>query len=248
VDLVSSDTERSKDFYGRLLGWEAEEPNQEFGGYFNYRKNGVRVAGCMAAQPDMDVSDVWSVYLTTDDAEKSIAAATASGAQVVVPPMPVGDLGTMAVFVDPTGAVTGLWQPGQHKGFGIVSEAGAPSWFELMTPDYDAAVAFYRDVFRAETKALSDTAEFRYTVLVDGDDWLAGIMDLTSLPEPCAPHWQVYFGVDDTDAALEQVTALGGTVVKPAEDSEYGRIATVADPNGSSFLVVAPNEAMPAKG
>ena len=59
VDLMSSDPEKSKAFYGALLGWEAEAPNPEFGGYTNLTKDGERVAGLMQAQPDMGASDVW---------------------------------------------------------------------------------------------------------------------------------------------------------------------------------------------
>ena len=69
VDLMTSDTARSREFYSQLFGWEADEPAEEFGGYFNFAKDGVRVAGCMAADPASGMPDVWSVYLATDDAE-----------------------------------------------------------------------------------------------------------------------------------------------------------------------------------
>jgi predicted enzyme related to lactoylglutathione lyase len=36
-------------------------------------------------------------------------------------------------------------------------------------------------------------------------------------------------------------------VVTPAEDTPYGRLATVADPNGAAFKLVGPNEAMPMR-
>jgi uncharacterized protein len=32
VDLMTSDTDRSRAFYARLLGWQAEDPAPEFGG------------------------------------------------------------------------------------------------------------------------------------------------------------------------------------------------------------------------
>ena len=35
IDLMTSDTQRSREFYGELFGWDAEEPNAEFGGYRN---------------------------------------------------------------------------------------------------------------------------------------------------------------------------------------------------------------------
>src|SRR3954453_14225575 len=119
VDLMTSDTEASREFYGAVFGWTAEEPNEEHGGYFNFRKDGVRIAGCMSSQPDVPVTDVWSVYLATDDAQKTVDAAETERGQVHIPPMQVSELGTMAFIADPGGAGIGVWQPGTHQGFGL---------------------------------------------------------------------------------------------------------------------------------
>ena len=248
VDLMTSDTERARQFYSQLFGWTAEEPNEEFGGYFNFTKDGVRIAGCMAREAGNDMPDVWSVYLATDDTRKTVETAAANRGQVIVEATDVGELGTMAVMTDPGGAAIGMWQPGLHKGFGIFGEAGTPSWFELHTREYEAAVAFYRDVFRWTTDVVSDVPEFRYTTLKDGDGWLAGIMDGSGiLPDGVPAHWSVYFGADDADAALARIAELGGSTVRPAEDTPYGRLATATDPTGAQFKLVAPNEAMPAR-
>ena len=95
VDLTTSDTERSREFYGQLFGWIAEEPAEQFGGYFNFRKAGVLVAGCMPNQGS-EMPDLWSVYLATDDARKAVDATTTHSGQVLVEAMDVADLGTMA--------------------------------------------------------------------------------------------------------------------------------------------------------
>jgi predicted enzyme related to lactoylglutathione lyase len=243
VDLTSSDPARARDFYCPLFGWDAEEPNPEFGGYFNFTRQGSRVAGGMASEPGAPVHDVWSIYLATDDAAKTVDAAAASGSQVIVPAMPVGELGTMAVVLDPGGAAIGMWQPGLHPGFVKVYEPGAPSWFELYTRDYRGAVAYYREVFRWDTHEASDTPELRYTTLNHGEEQLAGIMDATAfLPEGSPAQWVVYFGVEDADAALATVAKLGGTVVQPAEDTPYGRLAEARDPLGAGFKLIANNQ------
>ena len=52
-------------------------------------------------------------------------------------------------------------------------------------------------------------------------------------------HWAIYFGVEDTDKALERVVDLGGTVLMPAEDTPYGRLAVAADPTGATFRLVS---------
>jgi predicted enzyme related to lactoylglutathione lyase len=161
--------------------------------------------------------------------------------------MDVMELGTMAVVTDAGQAAIGVWQPGLHKGFGVVGEPGTPAWFELHTRNYPGAVAFYRDVFRWETNVVSDTPEFRYTTLVHGEAWLAGIMDGSAiLPDGVPAHWSVYFGVEDADAALAQIAELGGSTVRDAEDTPYGRLATATDPTGAQFKLVGPNAAMPA--
>jgi predicted enzyme related to lactoylglutathione lyase len=236
VDLMSSDPEKSKAFYGGLLGWTAEEPSADHGGYTNLLLDGERVAGLMQAEPDMGASDVWSVYLCVDDAAATVQAARDAGSDVIVDAMAVDDLGTMAVVTDPGGAVIGLWQPGTHRG-GVVGGEGAPCHFELHTRDYDAAVGFYRSVFGWNPDAVGDEDDFRYTVLADmppGEG--AGIMDASGfLPEGVPAHWSVYFSVPNVGDALARAEQLGGSVVTAAEATPYGVLATAADTTGALF-------------
>jgi predicted enzyme related to lactoylglutathione lyase len=162
--------------------------------------------------------------------------------------MAVADLGSMAVITDAGGAAIGMWQPGAHQGFQVFGEAGTPSWFELHTRDYDASVAFYRNIFRWDTNTVSDTPEFRYTTLQHDGNPMAGIMDATAfLPEGVPNHWTVYFGTNDCDATLAKAVELGGSIVQPAEDTPYGRIAVATDSTGAIFRLVAPNDQMPAR-
>jgi predicted enzyme related to lactoylglutathione lyase len=246
IDLMTSDPDRSREFYTELFGWAAEDPAEEFGGYFNFLHKGERVAGCMRNQPEFGSPDVWSVYLASDDAQRTAKDATAAGGQVYVEPAAVADLGHFAVVGDTGGASIGVWQPGTHPGFQAVEEPGAPGWFELHTRDYDKVVDFYRAAFRWEIQELDDP-NMRYAVLRSGDQWLAGIMDASGfLPEGVPAHWSVYFAVADTDAALAKVGELGGSVAQPAEDTPYGRLATVTDATGTQLKLVGPNAAMPA--
>jgi predicted enzyme related to lactoylglutathione lyase len=240
VDLMTADPETIGAFYGELFGWKAEEAGEEYGGYINFLKDGLPIAGCMRNDGQSGSPDVWSVYLATDDAQATVDAAVANGGGVIVPAMEVMELGTMAVVTDVGRAVIGMWQPGLHKGFGVLGEPGTPNWFELHTRDYEASVQFYRDVFKWDAHVASDTPEFRYTTLGEGDAQLAGIMDASGfLPEGVPAHWSIYFGVDDADAALAQIVDLGGSIVMSAEDTPFGRLATAADPTGALFKLVA---------
>ena len=235
VDLMTSDTDGARAFYGELFGWECAEPNADFGGYANFTKDGDLMGGLMAKQEEA-MPDVWTIYLEVADAEKTVAQATDRGLGVIVPAMAVGDLGTMAVVIDPSGAAIGMWQPGTHTGFGRWMEDGTPGWFELHTRGYDEVIPFYQDVFGWETNTEGDGPDFRYTTEVVGETQYAGIMDASGfLPEGVPSNWSVYFHVDDADAAIAKVVELGGAVVMPAEDTPYGRLATVTDPTGALF-------------
>ncbi|HEV3280499.1 MAG TPA: VOC family protein [Acidimicrobiales bacterium] len=240
VDLFTSDPDKSTAFYGELFGWTAAEPSGEHGGYINLSKDGKLVAGCMQNDGESGTPDAWTTYLATPDAQATVEAATAHGGQVVVPALEVGNLGTMAVMIDPGNAAIGAWRAGEHQGFGIANQPGAPAWFELQTRDYDASVAFYRDVFQWDIHVEADTPEFRYTTFREGDAALAGIMDASGfLPEGTPASWGVYFSTDDADKTLAQVGELGGSIVMPAEDTPYGRLATATDPTGAVFKIVA---------
>jgi len=238
IDLFTSDPGQAGSFYGALFGWTAESAGVEYGGYVNFAKDGVPVAGAMRNDGSTGQPDVWSVYLATDDARAAVDAATRAGGTPIVPAMDVMDLGTMAVVADASGATIGIWQPAAHRGFGLLAEPGAPSWFELHTRDHDRAVAFYRTAFGWDTSIAIDEPGFRYTTLGEGDDARAGIMDATPFLHDGAPStWSVYFGVADVDATLAQAERLGGAVVAPAEDTPYGRVATLCDPTGAVFKI-----------
>jgi predicted enzyme related to lactoylglutathione lyase len=187
----------------------------------------------------MGAQNGWSVYLASDDAQATVDKATAKGAQVIVAPMEVPQQGTMAFVVDPGQAAVGIWQPAQHKGFGVLAEHGAPAWFELHTRDYEPTLRFYEDVFGWDTHVASDAPEFRYATFGEGENQYAGVMDDTVLgSDGPPPHWSVYFGVVDTDKAAARVGELGGSVLEAPVDTPYGRLARVADPIGVQFRII----------
>ena len=239
VELFTSDPDGAQRFYGELFGWKAEV-NEEFGGYINFSKGDERVAGGMRNDGSGGTPDMWSVYLASPDAAKTVDAASARGSEVIAPPMEVGDLGTMAVVTDAGGASVGIWQPGSHAGFGLYAEHGAPGWFELHTLSYDDAVKFYESAFEWDTHAASDTPEFRYTTFGKDEDSKAGIMDAAAASGDGEPsHWRIYFTSDDVDATLARITELGGTIVQGPDDTPYGRLAVADDPTGARFALVS---------
>ena len=168
----------------------------------------------------------------------------AAGAEVVVPPMPVADLGTQAVLVDPTGAPSGPGRPAPSRA-SPSSTSGRPGLVRAAHPRSPRGVAFYRDVFRWETdrSATATSSATRTMRNPGGDGELAGVMDASSfLPEGVGSHWSIYWQVDDAAAAAAKAAALGGTIVMEAYDTPYGILATVTDPAGAEFKLRTPSK------
>ena len=232
--LQTTDEPAARSFYGQVFGWEGTPADATAGGYFTFSLGADRVAGCSEHDPIHPQADTWMTYFATSDAHATTQAAAVAGASVLVEPTVIATQGTMAVVTDPGGAVVGLWQPDQHHGFLRYGEPGTPGWFDLETGSYEQVLAFYRDALGWTTRVLGDTDAFRYVTLVAGDEQLAGIKDASGTLAPeVAPSWTVVFCVTDTDATVGVVEALGGSVLRPASDSPYGRLATVTDPMGA---------------
>jgi uncharacterized protein len=243
MDLLTSDTARAREFYGGLFGWTAGDAADEFGGYFMFFADNEPVAGCMPKMPgvpSMAGPDSWGVYLSTADTKGTIDKAVAHGGTLREGPMDIADLGIEAIFTDDVGARIGVWQAKSFPGTSAFGPVGTPSYFELITRDYAASVAFYTDVFGWQPEVAGDTDEFRLSVLKDSDgETIAGIMDGAGfMPPDVDDQWQFYVQVADTDAALARVTELGGTVFQPGIDTPYGRLAAAADPTGAPFKLV----------
>src|SRR2546423_8521162 len=144
VDLGSPDLDGSIEFYGSLLGWEVPESEnaEQTGGYRIATSRSKSAAGMMPLMQEGQ-PPAWTTYVSVEDADATAQKVTEAGGQAFAEPMDVMDLGRMAVFADPAGAVFGIWQPGSFPGAEVVNEPGAFSWNELNTRDPEPAKSFY---------------------------------------------------------------------------------------------------------
>ncbi|MFF5990361.1 VOC family protein [Prauserella flavalba] len=244
VDLMAPDPRMAIDFYGALFAWAFADQGDETGNYLLASLGGRLVAGVGGMPPGQeDAPAAWTTYLATSDLGKTVAMVVDHGGQVMVPPTAVGPAGRLAVAADPTGAVFGLWQAGEHNGVGLANAAGSLNWNECLTRDYDRARDFYAAVFGHTFEDMSDEG-FRYSTLKAGGKVVGGVGLLPDeVPADVPPHWAVYFAVSDTDATVARVTELGGELVREPWDSLYGRLAQVTDNQGAHFRVITATEA-----
>jgi len=236
IDLAIPDLEQAMGFYGPLFGWEFLVGPQEAMPSAQCLLGGRRVAA-LARHPDPQATTFrWNVYLATADCDLTAARAADAGGSVVVAPTDIPDQGRMAIVRDPVGAQFGLWEGRGHVGCEVVNEPGSLVRNDLITPDPEPARRFYAAVFGFTLDGNPDLPGFDFTFLrrPDGHE-IGGIMGVEGAP---SSSWSTTFEVADTDVALARAAVAGGSP-GAAEDFVYGRMATITDPFGAEFTVIA---------
>ncbi|HEY6469386.1 MAG TPA: VOC family protein [Candidatus Dormibacteraeota bacterium] len=237
IDLESADVDAAHTFYTGVFGWTVDVV-PDGGGYGMFLLDGKQVAG-VSPRTDGEGPSAWTMYVLTEDAAASAAKATEAGGTVIAPTVEVTGAGTMGIVADPSGAVIGLWQPNEHKGFEVMRVPGAFCWAELNAKDLPSDKLFYWNAFGWDPKE-SAVPGTNYTEFkLDGTSVAGGLPMDPDLPEGTPSNWVVYFAVADTDATVAKLTELGGGVHHPPSDIPgVGRFAIVHDPQGAVFAVL----------
>ncbi|HET6310945.1 MAG TPA: VOC family protein [Candidatus Nitrosotalea sp.] len=236
IDLSSGDAAGSRDFYSKLLGWKVEvNPDPQYGGYAMATIGGKDVAGIGPKQMD-EAPTAWTIYVSSADAADTAKKAEAEGGKVIVPPMAVGEQGTMVILQDPTGAFIGVWQAGKMAGTLVTGEANSYGWAELNSRGVDKAVPFYKKVFGWGEKKSEMAPNQEYTEFLAGGESIAGGMEMnTMVPAEVPSYWQVYFTVEDVDKSYNKAKELGAQEILAPQDFAGGRFSIQSDPQGASF-------------
>lgn len=236
VELATDDPAASREFYSKLLDWEfAISADPQYGGYAMARlSDGEGDVAGITAKMVPEAPTAWSLYIGTDDAAALGEAVGAAGGTVVAPAFDVGDMGKMAVFADPSGAVFSAWQAAGPRTF-RTGDVGTMGWAELSSRDIDRAKDFYGRVFGwiAETSPMGE-GQPDYTTFKMGDEGIVGGMEMMPMvPAEVPSYWMVYFNVPDVDAAFTKAIELGAAEVVAPSPMPGGRFAIVTDPLGA---------------
>lgn len=115
---------------------------------------------------------------------------------------------------------------------------GTPCWIDLMVPDQQAAIDFYRDLLGWQGE-VGPAETGGYAVCTLKGKPVAGIMKAMNpdgtVPDPMPPTvWTTYLSTDDIDSTVSSVTGAGGTVMMgPMDVMDLGRMAVITDPTGA---------------
>ncbi|MFM2438231.1 MAG: 27 kDa antigen Cfp30B [Actinomycetota bacterium] len=246
IDLTSTDTGRAREFYEQLFGWESEDLPTPVGiPYTQFRLDGALVAGLAPQPPDVRLAgapSMWTSYALMSDIGAVAAKVPSAGGTMLMHPADVMDAGRLALMQDPSGAVLGLWQPGQHTGSEVFNRPGTLTWNELQSRDISAARQFYAEVLGWEWLDGPDEGYWIGTLPEKpGEDKSnCGAMAMPpGVPDDVPSFWLVYFAVEDCDATMAKALDLGASVMFPAMKMGPGTFGGLIDPTGAAFAVGA---------
>jgi uncharacterized protein len=242
IELATTDQAEAKRFYGDLFGWSAHDsPMGADAIYTMFQQEGRDVAACYRLRSEMASAGVpphWNLYVAVASADDAAERAGELGARVVTAPFDVLDAGRMAVIEDPTGAVISVWEAGTHGGFGIEGAEGTLFAADLSTSDQERASQFYSELFGWRVGKEDEDPEHNYYHLFNGESYIGGILPPSVGGPGAPPHWLIYLGVADCDAATIRAQAGGAQIyMPPTAVEDVGRMAVLADPQGASFAL-----------
>jgi len=240
ADLQTRDVAAAKTFYERVFGWSYKDLPTPDGRSYAQAFVKDQLVAVIAPQNPLQEADgthgQWNIYLSAIDTEEIAEDAVHAGGKLQFGPEAVADTGVLAFIEPPGGGTTGIWQAGTHVGSHLFNEPGALAWAELLTPEPQAAVAFFQQLFKHEvTEYPQDDGGSYSTLMVNGDE-VAGVVPAD---EGDQAGWQIYFGVADLRKAVQAATAAGGELlVEPEDKPEAGSLATIQDPQGGVLSLI----------
>ncbi|HEU0032211.1 MAG TPA: VOC family protein [Kofleriaceae bacterium] len=110
-ELASSDPKASLAFYQAIGGFEVETMEMPGMGSYHVLKSGGQPRAGIMKQSMPGQPHAWLPYVSVASADVTTERAKKLGANVVVPPTDIPNVGRFAIFLDPQGAALGILQP-----------------------------------------------------------------------------------------------------------------------------------------
>jgi predicted enzyme related to lactoylglutathione lyase len=113
MELQSSNTDGSKEFYGKLFGWGMQDMPMGDMTYtmFKTSDSDDEIHGGITQTHCPDNTSGWLSYVLVEDVDASLKQAAGLGAEVLLEKTEIPEMGWMGVFSDPAGPRMGIWQP-----------------------------------------------------------------------------------------------------------------------------------------
>ena len=243
-ELMTSDPQAAIPFYTDVVGWSTQSMDMGPNGTYTMWTNGGQPNGGTMRLPEeakaMGAPPHWLPYIGTTDLKATVARAQELGATVHVPPTDIPNIGAFAVLADPQGATFAVYTSANPANQGAESTGiGEFSWHELLTTNWEQALAFYSDLFGwVKVDTMDMGPQGTYLIYGLGGVPMGGIMNKPA--EMPMAAWLCYAHVADLDGALAKAQAHGAKVLNgPMEVPGGDRIVQFLDPQGAAVALHA---------
>jgi predicted enzyme related to lactoylglutathione lyase len=208
-----------------------------------------QVGGVMQLNTEMlagGAQPVWLGYFGVDDVDAAVEAIVAEGGAVHLPAFDIPDVGRLAMVSDPQGVTFYVMRGASPERSTAYQRHGMQhvSWNELVSPDADAALAFYAKTLNLTKIGAMPMGELGdYSFIADGDSAGEAIGAIMNIVPGTHPGWGFYFRVPDIEVAKAKVETGGGTVLSGPMQVPGGEwTLQCLDHEGVPFGLVAPGE------
>ena len=239
VDLVTSDVESAKQFYGKLFGWQFEGEPGKTTPFTLIRQGGTPIGGIVYREnPGSSHQEArWLSYISVPDVDTAAETATENGGEVFIAPFDLSERGRMAIILDPQKVPLGLLKA---RGGDPADQEVTPyrwMWRELWTTDTASAIRFYGKLAGYTPESVTSSLQREpYTVLTIGGRARAGMGQITRTK--VEPLWLPYVNVADPQAIAAKTVTLGGAVlIAPDSTIRDGTVGVIADPTGGILAI-----------
>jgi predicted enzyme related to lactoylglutathione lyase len=106
-EIPAENAERATKFFSNVFGWKFQSWGDS-GYHLASTGEGMGIDGAIVQRKDPMQSVTNSIDV--DSIDTYVAKIEANGGTIVVPKMPVGDMGFLAYFKDTEGNIHGLWE------------------------------------------------------------------------------------------------------------------------------------------
>jgi predicted enzyme related to lactoylglutathione lyase len=115
VELLSTDRDRARSFYGEVFDWDFTEVPRTDSPYIWLDTGGNPSANIIESPIAGEDGPFWLPYVRVDDLRATLGAVRSRGGTVVRELEEVSGMGSFAIVRDPLGATLGLLQPPEGR-------------------------------------------------------------------------------------------------------------------------------------
>lgn len=229
-ELAGPDHEATAKFYCDLFGWSIVRSVPELIYTTIDTNGGSGINGGIGSPPE--TPPYVTVYAAVADLQATLDQAESLRGKILMGPMEIPDVVSLAMFSDPSGNVFGIIKDEGEAPPPTQGDGAPVDWFEILGGDAEGLKSFYGELFGWSFEQYPGETPY-WSVDTGAGRGSAGGLGQS---QDGQRQLNVYAHVDDVQKYVEQAEAAGATtIVPPLQVSDTLTIAQFSEPHGTRF-------------